>query len=529
MITGRTDQARPTGKAHEFRLPFRAGSRLTSADGAQTGDTGDVKGDVMAFLGIDLGTSGLRALLVADDGTPIGATERHYDVSHPRAGWSEQAPADWIRALDEAVAEMRATFPTFKDLKGIGVAGHMHGATLLDEDGAVLRPCILWNDTRSHAEASALDATDGVRALSGNIVFPGFTAPKLAWVRAHEPEVFKRVAKVLLPAAYMNFHLTGEYVADMSDSAGTSWLDVGKREWSQALLDAGHMSRAQMPRLVEGSETAGHLRGDLARAWGVSETVVVAGGAGDNAAAACGIGALNEGQGFVSLGTSGVILAARDGYKPAPETAVHTFCHAVPDRWYQMGVMLSATDSLNWLGSVTGSDPATLTKALGEELSDPGAVRFLPYLSGERTPHNDAGVRGSFTGLSTSTSRDDLTRAVLEGVAFGLRDSFEALAATEARFDRLIAIGGGIGSDYWLKLIATVLGVPLMLPGDGEFGAALGAARLGMTAATGAAPDAVMTEPALTRQIDPDTGRSGAYDDAYGAFRAAYPAIRSIQ
>ncbi len=483
----------------------------------------------MAFLGIDLGTSGLRALLVDADGTPIGATERHYDVSHPHPGWSEQDPSDWITALEDAIAEMQGAYPAFRDLRGIGVAGHMHGATLLDADGKVLRPCILWNDTRSHAEAAALDQTAGVRDLSGNIVFPGFTAPKLAWVRTHEPEIFDQVAKVLLPAAYMNHVLTGYTVADMSDSAGTSWLDVGQRDWSDTLLKAGGMRLDQMPRLVEGSNAAGVLRADLAAKWGLTQEVIVAGGAGDNAAAACGIGALNEGQGFVSLGTSGVILAARDGYKPAPETAVHTFCHAVPDRWYQMGVMLSATDSLNWLGTILGSDPATLTKALGDDLARPGSVRFLPYLSGERTPHNDAEIRGSFTGLAASTSRDDLTRSVLEGVAFGLRDSFEALSATDAKFEQLIAIGGGTGSSYWLKLIATVLGVPLKLPGAGEFGAALGAARLGMAAATGAAPEEIMSEPELKVAIEPDADKTAAYEDAYGAFRDAYPAIRSIQ
>ncbi|SFR42529.1 xylulokinase [Litoreibacter janthinus] len=482
----------------------------------------------MTFLGIDLGTSGLRALLVDAHGRPIGATERHYDVSHPHSGWSEQDPADWVAALDGAVADMRAAHPEFAELRGIGVAGHMHGAILLDDTGQVLRPCILWNDTRSAAEAAHLDAADKVRSLSGNIVFPGFTAPKLEWVRTHEPEIFAKTARVLLPAAYLNYVLTGDYAADMSDSAGTSWLDVGQRDWSEHLLKVSHMRRDQMPRLVEGSDAAGMLRDDLATKWGVSD-VTVAGGAGDNAAAACGIGALDEGQGFVSLGTSGVLLSARDGYKPAPETAVHTFCHAVPGRWYQMGVMLSATDSLNWLSRITGASPAELTANLGETLLPPGRVRFLPYLSGERTPHNDASIRGSFSGLAAETTRDDMTRAVLEGVAFGLRDSFEALRATGAKMERLIAIGGGTGSRYWLRLIATVLGIPLDLPGDGEFGAALGAARLGMAAATGASPEQIMTPPDIRETIEPDSALITKYDDAYAAFRAAYPVLKQVQ
>ncbi|MEL7461964.1 MAG: xylulokinase [Pseudomonadota bacterium] len=483
----------------------------------------------MTYLGIDLGTSGLRLLLVDADGAPLGSAERQYDVSNPHPGWSEQDPADWIAALEGAVEDLRSSSPGFSDLAGIGVAGHMHGATLLDAGDRVLRPCILWNDTRSHVEAAALDATPNVRAISGNIVFPGFTAPKLAWVRAHEPDIFAQIAKVLLPAAYLNHHLTGDHVADMSDSAGTSWLDVGARSWSDSLLAAGHMDAAQMPRLVEGSAAAGLLRADLAARWGLTRPVTVAGGAGDNAAAACGIGALDDGQGFVSLGTSGVLLAARDGYKPDPATAVHTFCHAVPGRWYQMGVMLSATDSLNWLARITGTSPAALTGALGDQLLAPGSVRFLPYLSGERTPHNDADIRGSFTGLSTGTTRDDMTRAVLEGVAFGLRDSFEALTATGARLDSLIAIGGGTASRYWLDMIATVLGVPLKLPTGGEFGAALGAARLGMIATTGAAPERVITAPEIDTVIAPNTGLKPDFDAAYQAFRAAYRGIKGAQ
>lgn len=483
----------------------------------------------MSYLGIDLGTSGLRALLIDADGEAIGSAESHYTVSHPHSGWSEQDPAAWIAALEAAVAALKALHPQFAGLKGIGVAGHMHGATLLDAAGKVIRPCILWNDTRSHAEAARLDAAPSVRALSGNIVFPGFTAPKLEWVRAHEPDNYARVAKVLLPAAYLNFYLTGAYVADMSDSAGTSWLDVGARCWSRELLEAGHMRAEQMPALVEGSQKAGTLKADHAVRWGVGADVTVAGGAGDNAAAACGIGALSESQGFVSLGTSGVLLAARDGYRPAPETALHTFCHAVPDRWYQMGVMLSATDSLNWLSRMTGRKPSELTKALGDTLHPPGRVRFLPYLSGERTPHNDAEIRGSFTGLGAETAVEDLTRAVLEGVAFGLRDSAEALRATGARLDRLFAIGGGAASRYWVELIATALGVTLVLPKAGEFGAALGAARLGLVAATGRAPETVMLAPEAGTEISPVKALAGAFDDAYGKFRDAYPAIRKIQ
>ena len=479
----------------------------------------------MTYLGIDLGTSGLRALLTDEDGAPLASTERHYQARQPHPGWSEQDPAEWIAAVEDAVQELRQT-PGFDRLHGVGVAGHMHGACVLDADDKVLRPCILWNDARASAEAARLD-TDDNRALSGNIVFPGFTAPKLAWLRTHEPETFAKIAKVLLPAAYLNLYLTGDHVADLSDSAGTAWLDTGKRDWSDRLLAASHMTRAQMPRLVEGCDAAGQLRPELARKWGIARPVTVAGGAGDNAAAACGMGALQEGQGFVSLGTSGVLLTARDGYSPAPASAVHTFCHAVPDRWYQMGVMLAATDSLNWLSRITGAAPAELTANLGP-LQPPGHTRFLPYLSGERTPHNDTEVRGAFTGLSTVTTRDDLTRAVFAGVAFGLRDSLEALQSTGARLPHLIAIGGGARSEYWLRLIATVLNLPLLRPASGEFGAALGAARLARSA-SGADWQAIMTPPQIAATMEPEPTLTEAFSEAYRSFKSAYPAIRAAQ
>ena len=483
----------------------------------------------MSFLGIDLGTSGLRALLIDAEGRPLASAERSYSLSNPHPGWSEQNPADWVAALEAAIAELRSNCPDFRELQGIGVAGHMHGATLIDAACKVLRPCILWNDMRSEKEAARLDNLEHVRDLSGNIVFPGFTAPKLAWVRRHEPEIFEKIYKVLLPAAFLNHYLTGEIVADMSDSAGTSWLDVSARCWSERLLEAGHMQFDQMPRLVEGCARAGTLRSTLARKWGVGADVAVAGGAGDNAAAACGIGALSEGTGFVSLGTSGVILVARNSYAPAAETAIHTFCHAVPDRWYQMGVMLAATDCLNWLSRITGQRPADLTEALGSEIRAPGEVRFLPYLSGERTPHNDPQIRGSFTGLSTASSTQDLTRAVLEGVAFGLRDSFEALKSTGVEIESLMAIGGGAASEYWLRLIATVLNIPLHLPNGREFGAALGAARRGFIAKTTASVSDVMTGPEIRKTILPVRHQTALMEEAYCGFKGAYPNLLKTQ
>jgi xylulokinase len=392
----------------------------------------------------------------------------------------------------------------------------------------VLRPCILWNDTRSHAEAAKFDADPRFREITGNIVFPGFTAPKLAWVKNNEPRIFAKVAKVLLPKDFLRLWLTGEHISEMSDSAGTSWLDIANRKWSPDLLAATGLDESHMPSLVEGTEVGGTLRAALASRWGMGSGIVVAGGAGDNAASACGMGTVEPGAAFVSLGTSGVLFAANGSYLPNPASAVHTFCHALPQAWHQMGVVLSAADSLNWLSQITGRNAGALTAELGEELKSPTGVTFLPYLSGERTPHNDAAIRGSFTGLGHQSSRAVLTQAVLEGVAFAFRDSLEALRAAGTELSRVTAIGGGSRSRYWLKAIATALRRPVDIPAEGDFGAAFGAARLGLIAAEKADPHAICRPPETAATIEPDRGLSGAYAQAYQRYRALYPAIGGV-
>ncbi len=478
------------------------------------------------YLGIDLGTSGIRAILMAQDGRVVAVAEQGYDVAHPHPGWSEQDPADWLAACEASLGALRREAPeAWAQLRGIGLSGQMHGAVVLDKAGQVLRPCILWNDTRASDEAARLDGDADFRAISGNIVFPGFTAPKLAWLARHEPDIFAKIDKVLLPKDYLRYWLTGEMAMDLSDAAGTSWLDVGARAWSDILLEKSGMRRAQMPPLLEGSAPAGALRADLAAQWGLGRPVMVAAGGGDNAAAACGTGCLSEGQGFVSLGTSGVLLAARDAYAPAPQTAVHTFCHALAGRWYQMGVILSATDALNWLARSLGQSAEALSALTGAALTPPSPVSFLPYLSGERTPHNDARIRGAFIGLDVSCGPAELTRAVMQGVAFALRDSLEALRETGAEPAALLAIGGGARSQYWLKVLATVLDLPLEIPEAGELGAALGAARLGQLAESGAAPETILTRPAIAGVIEPDPKLRAAYGAAYARYRALYPAL----
>lgn len=480
------------------------------------------------YLGLDLGTSGVKALLIDGDQRIIGSANGALEVSRPHPGWSEQDPADWIKASETAISGLKAAHAKeLAAVKGIGLSGQMHGATLVDASGAVLRPCILWNDTRSYAEAAKLDSDARFRKLTGNIVFPGFTAPKLAWVAKNEPEIFAKVAKVLLPKDYLRLWLTGEYISEMSDSAGTSWLDTGARKWSAELLAATGLDESHMPSLVEGTEQAGKLRGELASAWGMSD-VVVAGGAGDNAASACGMGTVSEGAAFVSLGTSGVLFAANGSYLPKPESAVHAFCHALPNTWHQMGVILSATDALNWYSGIAGKSAAELTTELGNTLKAPSGVTFAPYLSGERTPHNDAVIRGAFIGLGHESDRSVLTQAVLEGVSFAIRDNLEALKSAGTSISRVTAIGGGSRSEYWLASIATALNVPVDIPADGDFGAAFGAARLGLIAATGADPVAVCTAPQTARTIEPVSALSGAYDAAYQRYRELYPAIRQL-
>lgn len=477
------------------------------------------------YIGLDLGTSGLKAVLIDDGQAIVAEATAPLEATRPAPGWSEQAPSNWLVAADAVMRELGAK-TSLAAVRGIGLSGHMHGATLLDANDDVLRPCILWNDTRSAIEAASLDADPKFRALTGNIVFPGFTAPKLAWVARHEPEVFAKVAKVLLPKDYLRLWLTGEAVAEMSDAAGTSWLDVGKRDWSDDLLAATGMTRAHMPRLVEGSEVSGQIRDQLASDWGLPKGVVIAGGGGDNAASAVGVGVVKAGDAFVSLGTSGVLFAASDAYQPDAATAVHTFCHALPDTWHQMGVILSAADALNWFAKITDEPAAALTGDLGP-LQAPERTLFLPYLGGERTPHNNADIRGAFLHLDHSTDQSAMTRAVLEGVTHAIRDSYDALCATGTKINRLIAVGGGSKSDYWVQAIATSLNIPIELPVAGDFGGAFGAARLGLMAATGAGVEAAST-PDIARVIDPDTTLTAAFAQAHTRYRASYGALKGL-
>ena len=476
------------------------------------------------YIGLDLGTSGLKGILIGEDQAVLAEATAPLTVSRPAESWSEQAPSDWITAAEAVLDQLSAR--GLGSVRAIGLSGQMHGATLLDARDEVLRPCMLWNDTRAHAEAAEMDEDPMFRRIIGNIVFPGFTAPKVEWVRRHEPQIWDRIAKILLPKDYLRLWLTGDHVGDMSDASGTAWFDTGRRDWSDVLLAATGFARANMPRLVEGSAASGQMRAALAARWGLPNGVIVAGGGGDNAASGVGVGVVRPGEAFVSLGTSGVLFAVNAGYQPDPASAVHTFCHAVPDTWHQMGVILAATDALNWYARLVGQDAATLTAGLGP-LQAPGKTVFLPYLGGERTPINAPSMRAAFTGLEHVTDRQAATRAVLEGVAFAFRDCRDVLAATGTRLQTLLAVGGGSRSDYWLAAIATALGVPLQVPVAGDFGGAFGAARLGLMAANGAGAE-IATLPKISRVIEPDPTLSDAFDAGHARFRAAQSAIRGL-
>ena len=480
------------------------------------------------YLGIDLGTSSIKTILIDGDQRLIAQASRPLTVSRPRPGWSEQDPEAWWSAALATIDEIAAAHP-LTVLRGIGLSGQMHGAVCLDDNDAVLRPAILWNDGRASAECAAIEAAEPrSREIAGNIAMPGFTAPKLEWMRRHEPELFARVTMVLLPKDYLRLRLTGHHVSEMSDAAGTLWLDVAARDWSDDLLAATGLTRAQMPRLVEGSAVSGELSPELVARWGLRGPVVVAGGAGDNAAAACGVGVVTPGSAFVSIGTSGVLFVSNAGFSPNTEGAVHAFCHAIPATWHQMGVILSAADSLEWLARITGKSAEELAGAVGR-VTRPSDVTFLPYLSGERTPHNDASARGAFTGLAQAQGPDDLAQAVMEGVGYAFADCQRALAAAGTDFATALAVGGGARSENWLRIIASILNRPLELAADSDIGAALGAARLAICAAEDAEPAEVCARPAIQRVIEPDPALVPAYAEGHARYRALYPALKAVR
>lgn len=476
------------------------------------------------YLGIDIGTSAVKAIALDDHGAVAGQGTAPLVVSRSRDLWSEQDPDSWWSATTAAVCSIDPTLR--RAVRGIGLAGQMHGATLLGEDERPLRPAILWNDGRSFAECRELEtAVPDLHAITGNLAMPGFTAPKLLWVRRHEPALFAATRTVLLPKDYVRLRMTGDCASDVSDSAGTLWLDVGRRRWSEEVLAACGLGIEHMPVLHEGPEITGRLRREIAGLWGM-ETVPVAAGGGDNAAGAIGVGVVHEGDALLSLGTSGVIFVATDAFRPNPRGAVHAFCHCLPQMWHQMAVHLSAASCIDWAARLTGAaGPAELFARAEATGPGAGAELFVPYLSGERTPHNDPHVRGALLRLDHETDAGRLAEAVLEGVAFALADGLDALRAAGTRVAQLTVVGGGARSDYWGRIIAAALDTPLCYLRGGEVGPALGAARLARAAVEGVEAPGLFAAPALSHVIEPDRALRERFTEKQQLFRTAYRRI----
>ncbi len=482
------------------------------------------------FLGIDIGTSSIKAILLDERQTLIAEGAGSLEVLRPRPLWSEQDPASWIEALELAISHIRAAAPdAWSQLRAIGLSGQQHGATLLDKSGQVLRPCMLWNDGRSEAECLELTRrVPDFTARASNIAMPGFTAPKLLWVAKHEPEIFAKVAKVLLPKDYVRYYLSGDYISEMSDSAGTLWLDVANRSWDETLLAACGLTLDQMPRLVEGSAVSASLSSAVAARWGLGgRTIVIAGGGGDNACSAVGIGATRPGDGFISLGTSGVSFVVTDHPVAMPERTLHAFCHALPGRWHGMSVALSAAAALDWIVAITGqsgniaaalADAEAFASSLDARTEAPV---FLPYLTGERTPHNDPLATAQFGGLTAKHGPAALVYAVVEGVTFALADGLDVLSDAGAAPTSCMIVGGGSRSAFWAQLIADATGIRLDLPAGAELGAAFGAARLGILAAGGSEAD-TCTKPDIRRTFVPDTTLSPLLADRRRRYRTLY-------
>jgi xylulokinase len=481
-------------------------------------------------IGLDLGTSGVKAVLLSANGELVAEAVAPLEVSRAQPLWSEQAPADWLAATDQVMQALRsqASAADWQGVRAIAAAGQMHGAVLLDTEGTVLRPAILWNDGRSQSQCAELEVREpATTQITANRAMAGFTAPKLMWVAANEPEIFARVAKVLLPKDWLVWRLAGVMSSDCSDAAGTLWLNVAERCWSEAMLAASGMRLDQMPALHEGPDAVGQLLPIWAARWGLPVDVQVAAGAGDNAGGAVGVGVVRPGEGLLSLGTSGVIFVATDGPQANPDRGVHTFCHALPGTWHQMAVLLSASSALSWWCGICGLPPAQLLASLPAGEVRELAPLFLPYLSGERTPHADPGATGSFHGLTHAHSRDDLSYAVLEGVAFAFADGMAALREAGSDPKRLLAIGGGARSDTWLQLLADTLCIQIDRPAGAEVGPALGAARLALMS-LGASRDEVMRAPDLARTFSADAARSAALQLRLARYRAAYAPLRAL-
>ncbi|MDE6841025.1 MAG: xylulokinase [Oscillospiraceae bacterium] len=486
----------------------------------------------MLYIGIDLGTSACKLLLVDGEGAVLNEVTKEYPLSFPQPGWSEQNPEDWWRAVVDGVPELLRGFDAAQ-VAGIGAGGQMHGLVALDGNDEVIRPAILWNDGRTAAQVDYLNSEvgrDKLSACTANIAFAGFTAPKLLWMRENEPELFARIRKIMLPKDYINFKLTGVHCTDYSDASGMLLLDVARKCWSKEMCQICGVAEEQLPRLYESWEVVGTLKADVAQVLGLPATVKVCAGAGDNAAAAVGTGTVGAGGCNISLGTSGTIFISSDKFGVDPNNALHAFAHA-DGGWHLMGCMLSAASCNQWwCGDILGTkDYPAEQKAITSDRLGRNPVFFLPYLMGERSPINDTDARGAFVGMSMDTSRADLTQAVLEGVAFAIRDSFEVAKSLGIAIPRSMICGGGAKSLLWRTIFANVLGIPLDLPqteqGPGYGGAVLTMVGCGVFESVQSACDALVR---VAGTVEPDPELTARYEERYRKFRAIYPALKNV-
>ena len=484
----------------------------------------------MLYVGIDLGTSAVKLLLMDEKGEIRNIVSREYPLSFPKPGWSEQNPTDWYDQTMEGLKELLNGCDRTK-VAGISFGGQMHGLVILDENDQVIRPAILWNDGRTAAQTEYLNTVIGKEKLSGytaNIAFAGFTAPKLLWVKEEEPENFARICKIMLPKDYLAYRLTGVFCTDLSDASGMLLLDVKNRDWSDEMLKICSVKRSQLPRLYESYEAVGTLKPEIANELGLCETVKVAAGAGDNAAAAVGTGTVGDGMCNISLGTSGTIFISSDQFGVDRFNALHAFAHA-DGHYHLMGCMLSAASCNKWWESdIIGTDDYAAEQAAITKLGE-NHVFFLPYLMGERSPHNDPAARGTFIGMTMDTTRADMTQAVLEGVAFGLRDCLEIAKSLGIKLERTKIVGGGAKSPLWRRIIANVMGLKVDVPACEE-GPSMGGAMLAMVAC-GEYPDVVSAANAIVKVVDtiePDKELAEKYDRRYEQFRQIYPAVKEI-
>jgi xylulokinase len=479
------------------------------------------------YLGIDVGTSGIKAVIIDTDGKVVSESRAALSVSHPHPLWSEQDPSDWWSATNSAVSQLDPSARA--QVRAIGLSGQMHGAVLLNKARKVIRPAILWNDGRSGAQCDELLRREPrAHELTGNLIMPGFTAPKLLWVKENEPEAWAETDLVLLPKDYIRLRMTGEAATDLSDASGTLWVDVARRAWSADMLAACELTTEHMPKLLEGTAPTGVLRDELAEAWGMARVPVCAGG-GDNAAGAVGVGVIRDGDALLSLGTSGVLFAATREFRPNVAGTVHAFCHALPDLWHQMSVMLNCASCIDWVAALTNGGPVeTVLGALEASGRHDTPELFLPYLTGERTPHNDPHAKGVFFGLTASTDALALTLATLQGVALALADGMDVLSDAGTRFDAITVIGGGSRSSYWGRILASTLNKPLIYRSGADLGPSYGAARLARLSIGDGDIDSVCTAPPIIGVIEPDRALSDLMAAKRPAFQGLYQALKPL-